>query len=47
MKRQKLAHEGIFYFFSKLKKNQQDERRLIKLRIYWVHFLSLKKAIKT
>lgn len=29
MKRQKLAHEGIFYFFSKLKKNQQDERRLI------------------
>ena len=52
MKRQKLAHEGIFSFFSKLKKNQEDERRLIKiktikLRIYWVHFLSLKKAIKT
>ena len=52
MKRQKLAHEGIFSFFSKFKKNQEDERRLIKiktikLRIYWVHFLSLKKAIKT
>lgn len=52
MKRQKLAHEGIFSFFSKFKKNLEDERRLIKiktikLRIYWVHFLSLKKAIKT
>ena len=45
MKRQKLAHEGIFYFFSNItkKKNQQDQRRLIKiktikLRTYWVHF---------
>ena len=45
MKRQKLTHEGIFYFFSNIskKKNQQDQRRLIKiktikLRTYWVHF---------
>ena len=28
MKRQNLAHEGIFYFLSKFKKNQQDERTL-------------------